>query len=59
MAQAAIRYALMNPGVSGVLVGFSLLSHIDEAVAAGDMGPLGAEALEKLDAMYATDFEAA
>lgn len=56
MAQTAIRYALMNSGVSGVLVGFSLLGHIDEAVAAQEMGPLSAEMLEKLDALYATDF---
>jgi aryl-alcohol dehydrogenase-like predicted oxidoreductase len=56
MAQTAIRYALMNPGVSGVLVGFSRLSHIDEAVAAQEMGPLSADALKRLDALYATDF---
>jgi aryl-alcohol dehydrogenase-like predicted oxidoreductase len=57
MAQAAIRYALMNSGISGVLVGFSRGSHIDEAVAAQEMGPLSVEALAKLDALYATDFK--
>ena len=56
MAQTAIRYALMNSGVSGVLVGFSELSHIDEAVAALDMGPLSTDVLEVLDALYCSDF---
>ncbi len=55
-AQTAIRFALMNPGVSGVLVGFSRLEHIDEAVAAVDMGPLPAQVLEKLEELYRTDF---
>jgi D-threo-aldose 1-dehydrogenase len=56
MAQTAIRFALMNPGVSGVLVGFSKLEHIDEAVTAVDMGPLPESVMKKLDALYRTDF---
>ena len=57
--QTAIRFALMNPGVSGVLVGFGQLDHIDEAVAAVDMGPLSDDVMQKLDALYESDFEAA
>lgn len=56
MAQAAIRFALMNPGVSGVLVGFGQLDHIDEAVAAVDMGPLPDSAMQKLVDLYDSDF---
>ena len=56
VAQAAIRFGLMNPGVSGVLVGFSRPEHIDEAVAAVDMGPLPDDVLQRLDALYASDF---
>jgi D-threo-aldose 1-dehydrogenase len=56
MAQAAIRFALMNPGVSSVLVGFAELEHIDEAVAAVDMGPLSDSAMQKLDELYRSDF---
>ena len=56
MARTAIRFALMNPGISGVLVGFSTLEHIDEAVAAAEMGPLPNSAMGKLDELYASDF---
>jgi aryl-alcohol dehydrogenase-like predicted oxidoreductase len=56
MVQAAIRFGLMNPGVSGVLVGFGQLAHIDEAVAAADMGPLSDRTMEQLAQLYATDF---
>lgn len=55
MAQTALRFALMSPGVSGVLVGFSQLSHIDEAVAAVDMGPLSDNIMRALDAFYTAD----
>ena len=53
-AQKAVRFALANPGVSGVLVGFSTQDHIDEAVAAVDMGPIPAEAMHDLEALYAS-----
>ena len=33
LTQAAIRFGLMNPKVSTVLVGFSNTTHVDEAVA--------------------------
>ncbi len=58
-AQSAIRFGLMNPGVSGVLVGFSKLEHVDEAVAAVDMGPLPERGMRKLDGIYQTDFSGA
>ncbi len=56
MAQAAVRYALSNPHISGVLVGFSTLGHIDEALAAIEMGPLGAGVLSRLGKLHDTDF---
>ena len=55
-AQTAIRFALMNLGISGVLVGFGQLDHIDEAVAAVDMGPLSDDVMQKLDVLYNSDF---
>ncbi len=58
-AQTAIRYALTNPGVSGVLVGIAELDQIDEALAAIELGPLPDEALERLERLYASEFEAA
>ena len=56
MAQTAVRYSLTNPGVSGVLVGFKVLSHIDEALAAVDMGPLSDDTMGRLDELYESDF---
>lgn len=55
-AQTAIRFGLAHPGVSGVLVGFAKPGHIDEAVAAVDMGPLPDSLSMELDDLYATDF---
>ena len=56
MAQAAVRYALSNPQVSGVLVGFSTLGHIDEALGAVEMGPLASGVLSRLGKLHDTDF---
>ncbi len=55
-AQTAIRFALANAGIAGVLVGFTELSHIDEAIAAVEMGPLPADALARLASLYDRDF---
>ncbi len=55
-AQAALRFVLANPDISCAIVGAAELEHIDEALQAQAMGPLPAEALAKLDALYATDF---
>ncbi len=55
-AQFAVRYALCNPGVSGVLVGFAELEHIDLALGAVEMGPLPEEAMDRLDRLISTDF---
>ncbi|MFQ6027879.1 MAG: aldo/keto reductase [Dehalococcoidia bacterium] len=56
LPQTALRFALMQPGISGVLVGFAELEHIDQAIAAAEMGPLSEEAVGRLEELYATDF---
>ena len=55
-AQLAIRYALANPNVSGVLVGFAELGDLDEALAAAEMGPLPQEGLDAIHRLVNTDF---
>lgn len=55
-AETAIRFALANPGVAGVLVGFTELGHIDEAIAAVEKGALPEAALARLAPLYETDF---
>lgn len=56
LTQAAIRFALMKPEVSAVLVGFSNTGHIDEAVACSGAGGLSEKAMARLRKLWDTDF---
>jgi D-threo-aldose 1-dehydrogenase len=58
-AQTAIRFALANPDLACVVVGLAELSHLEEALAAAEMGPLPDEALPELRALYERGFERA
>jgi D-threo-aldose 1-dehydrogenase len=58
-AQTAIRFALANPDIAGVVVGMAELGHLEEALAAAEMGPLPDEALAALNAVYENGFERA
>ena len=55
-AQVALRFVLANPEVSCAVIGAAELNHIDEALQAVTMGPLPADVLARLDALYGTDF---
>ena len=55
-AQTAIRYTLANPDLSSVIIGLAELSHLEEALAAADMGPLPAEAVARLQTLYESNF---
>ena len=48
MAEASVRFALAKGQVSTVLVGFSSIEHLEEAVAFAARGPLAPEALTLL-----------
>jgi D-threo-aldose 1-dehydrogenase len=52
-AQTAIRFALANPDLSCVVVGFAEIGHIEEALAGAELGPLPEEALAALREVYA------
>jgi aryl-alcohol dehydrogenase-like predicted oxidoreductase len=52
-AQTAIRFVLANPAISGAIIGLAELSHLQEALAGAEAGPLPSEALTKLDDLYA------
>lgn len=56
MAQKAVRFALTNPGVSGVLVGFSELQHVDEALGAVELGALSDSAMDRLRTLWRSGF---
>jgi aryl-alcohol dehydrogenase-like predicted oxidoreductase len=56
LTQAAIRFGLMKPEVSTVLVGFSNTSHIDDAVGCSGSGGLSNEQMARLKDLWRTDF---
>jgi aryl-alcohol dehydrogenase-like predicted oxidoreductase len=56
LTQAAIRFGLMNPKVSTVLVGFSNPTHVDEAVACSGMPVLSDQQIGKVRKLWETDF---
>ncbi len=55
-AQIAVRFALSNSGVSGVVVGMAELDHLVQALGAVERGPLPGAALERLRSTVAADF---
>jgi D-threo-aldose 1-dehydrogenase len=57
-AQTAIRFALAEPRIDCVVVGLAELSHLEEALAAAEMGPLPDEALAELREVYERGFGA-
>ena len=54
--QAAVRFALMHSGVSTVLVGYSSVAQLEEAVSCSGRGPLPDAAMERLRGVWAGDF---
>lgn len=56
MTQTAIRFGLMHPKVSTVLVGFSNTAHIDQAVACSGTPPLSSEEMAKIEKLWNSDF---
>lgn len=55
-SQVAVRYALRNSGVSGVVVGLAELEHLRLALDAEEMGPLPEDVLTQLDELADADF---
>ncbi len=48
LVEASVRFALSNPGVSTVLVGYSNMDHLEQSVRFADKGPLPSDALDRL-----------
>ena len=53
LVEASLRFALGNPGVSSVLVGYSSLEHLEQAVEYAAKGPLPPEATASLTEVWA------
>ena len=58
VAQASVRFAVHNPNVSIVLVGFSDEAQMDDAVAAAASTSITSAELEILNDLWASDFNA-
>jgi aryl-alcohol dehydrogenase-like predicted oxidoreductase len=56
LAQAALRFVLMQPGVTTVLGGFSSVQHLEEAAPASEAGPLSADQMEQIERVWYADF---
>jgi aryl-alcohol dehydrogenase-like predicted oxidoreductase len=56
LAQAAIRFILMHPGVTVVLGGFSAMSHLEEIVPASGAGPLAPELMAWVETVWRANF---
>lgn len=54
LVEASLRFALGNPGVSSVLVGYSSMDHLEQAVKFAANGPLPSEALARLPGVWAS-----
>lgn len=55
-AQTAVRFALANPDLATVVVGLAELGHLEEAIGAQAKGPLPADAIARLEPVYARNF---
>ena len=53
LVEASLRFALVNTGVSSVLVGYSSLDHLEQAVEYAAKGPLPPEAMARLPEVWA------
>ena len=50
LTELAERFVISHPGVSTMLIGYSTLQHLDEAIAAVNKGPLPEKVLKKIAA---------
>ena len=57
-AQTAVRFALSNAEVSTAIIGLAAPSHLSDASAAADRGPLPEDAMQRLERLYERGFAA-
>ena len=55
-AQTALRFSLANPDLSCIVVGMAELDHLEQAIAAAEMGPMPADGLADLATLYDANF---
>ena len=52
LVEASLRFVLGNTGASSVLMGYSSLRHLEQAVQFAGREPLPAEAMERLPSVW-------
>lgn len=57
LAQAAVRFILMNPGVATALGGFSSIAQMEEIAAVSDKPPFPPALMARLESLWAADFK--
>ena len=55
-AQTALRYSLANPDLSCVVIGMAELDHLEQAIAAAEMGPMTSDGLADLADVHEANF---
>ena len=55
-AQTALRFVLTHPDIACAVIGLAEPAHLEEALAAEDLGPLPDEAMQTLEQVYAAGF---
>jgi D-threo-aldose 1-dehydrogenase len=55
-AQTALRFVLTNPDIACAVIGLAESAHLEEALAAEDLGSLPDEAMQTLEQVYAAGF---
>lgn len=55
-AQTALRFSLANPDLSTVVIGMAELDHLEQAIAAAEMGPMSADGLADLAEVHDANF---
>ncbi|MGI9433923.1 MAG: aldo/keto reductase [Geminicoccaceae bacterium] len=55
-AQTVLRYSLANSDLACIVVGMAELDHLDQALAAAEMGPMPADGLEAVAALQRANF---
>jgi aryl-alcohol dehydrogenase-like predicted oxidoreductase len=56
LAQAAIQFILMHPGVTVVLGGFSAMDHLEEIAPVSGVGPLAPELMARVETVWRANF---
>lgn len=53
LTEAAMRFAMSHDGMTTIIVGYSTLDHLEQAIAAAEKGPLPRAALDRVAALAA------